>query len=54
MNYEEFKKNLLRKIKERLNIEVLVTQLEKNNQVKKEALTFREAGVNDIRVELRW
>lgn len=46
MNYEEFKKNLLRKIKERLNIEVLVTQLEKNNQVKKEALTFREAGVN--------
>ena len=46
MNYEEFKKNLLRKIKERLNIEVLVTQLEKNNQVKKEALTFQEAGVN--------
>lgn len=29
MNYEEFKKNLLRKIKERLNIEVLVTQLKK-------------------------
>lgn len=46
MNYEEFRENLLEQLEKRLKIKVLITQLEKNNQVMKEVITFQEAGIN--------
>lgn len=48
MCYEEFMQNLLEKMEGVLGkeVEVFITQVQKNNQAMKEVLTFEEAGIN--------